>query len=121
MARHQFRHHAVGNLVHLVTIRISDHQDDADDGPQQRAHDRFGQTIAKNGEQRGGEEDEDRKLVGKPTKLICCQRTDRAGAMTCDQHENGDDEPEQKKPQQALTHGDYPLEPRQALGRGLRR
>jgi hypothetical protein len=41
--------------------------------------------------------------------------------VTCDHDENRDDKPEQKKPQQALTHGDYPLKRCwQAPGCGLR-
>src|SRR5262249_34427610 len=117
MARHQLRHHAVSNLVHFVTVRISDHQNDADNGPQQRAHDRFRQTIAENDEQRGAEKGKERQLVSKGAELVCRQRTDRAGAVTSDHDENGNHEAKQKKPQQALTHGDYPLKRRrQALG-----
>jgi hypothetical protein len=45
--------------------------------------------------------------------------------VLCDQHKDGDKKSEQKEPQQALAHGDYPLAwrpfaPGRAAGRFLR-
>jgi hypothetical protein len=106
VAGHQHDEHAIGDVMQLEAIRIADHQDEPDHDPKQRRGHRLGEAPVEHGQHRAAEEHQDQNLVGQRAEIAGRERADRALAVLRQDDENGDQQADQQKQQDAIAHGD---------------
>ena len=73
VTRHQFRHHAVGDIAQLEAIGVADHQQQADHRPEQGRLQRLRKALAKQHEHQSTEKDHQRKLEHQRSDVVAQQ------------------------------------------------